>query len=97
MKTIYIDNDYRCHAANPDGAFREVETDAFDGKCDAYINGYRYIPAGESWTREDGEVFKGEMIAPAVDYAELDDVQRDYMLAEYEALINELYSEVTAE
>lgn len=97
MRTIYIDNDYRCHAANPDGTFREVETDAFDGKCDAYIEGYRYIPAGESWTREDGEVFAGEMIAPAVDYSELDDAQRDYMLAEYEALINELYSEVMSE
>lgn len=97
MKTIYIDQDYRCHAANPDGTLRGVETDAFDGKCDAYIEGYRYIPAGESWTREDGAVFAGEMIAPAVDYAELDDVQRDYMLAEYETLINELYSEVAAE
>lgn len=100
MKKIYIDSDYRCHISNPDGAFREVETDVFDGKCDAFIEGYRYIPTSESWTREDGEVFTGEMIAPAVDFANLDIAQREHerlVLAEYEALINELYSEVSAE
>lgn len=100
MKKIYIDSDYRCHSSNPDGTFREVETDAFDGKCDSFIEGYRFVPAGESWTREDGEVFEGEMIAPAVDYTELDSAQIEHerlLLAEYETLINELYSEVTAE
>lgn len=100
MKKIYIDSDYRCHISNPKGSFREVETDCFSGKCDAFIEGYRYVPAGESWTRDDGEVFAGEMIAPAVDFANLDIVQREHerlALAEYETLINELYSEVTAE
>ena len=24
---IYIDSEYRCHTTNPDGTFREVETD----------------------------------------------------------------------
>lgn len=71
MKKIYIDSDFLCHTSNPDGTFREVETDKFDGKCDAYIEGYRYIPAGETWTRIDGEEFAGEMVAPAVDYAPL--------------------------
>lgn len=100
MKKIYIDSDYRCHISKPKGSVREVETDYFSGKCDTFIEGYRYVPAGESWTRDDGEVFTGEMIAPAVDFADLDIAQREHerlVLAEYEALINELYSEVSAE
>lgn len=78
MKSVYIDNDYRCHVSNPDGTFRVVETDAFDGKCNAYIEGCRYVPAGESWTRDDGETFTGEMIAPAVDYALIGIAQEQY-------------------
>lgn len=78
---IYIDSECRCHINNPDGTFREVETNAFDGKCDAFIEGYRYIPSGESWTRSDGVVFTGEMIAPWKDYALLDAAQRLHELA----------------
>ena len=44
---IYIDAAYRCHAAD-DGRLRAVECGFFDGKCDAFIEGYRYIPEGES-------------------------------------------------
>ena len=76
--TIYVDKDYRCHTSNPDGIYTPVETDFFDGKCDAYIEGYRFVPAGKSWTREDGAVFSGEMIAPWKDWNELDTAQRDY-------------------
>lgn len=75
--TIYIDNEYKCHVAD-DGTMRPVETDFFHGKCDAFIEGYRLVPEGESWTREDGEVFPGEMVAPWKDFAELDAVQREY-------------------
>lgn len=74
---IYIDNDYKCHTSN-DGTMREVETDFFDGKCDTLIEGYRFVPAGENWTRSDGVVFHGEMIAPWKDYVELDAAQREY-------------------
>ena len=97
MRTIYIDSDFKCHLAD-DGTMTAVETDFFDGKCDAFIEGYRFVPSGESWTREDGVVFNGEMISPWKDYNELDAAQREYekeLLAEYESLINELYSEVT--
>lgn len=97
---IYIDSDYRCHTSNPDGEYREFDVPFFDDKCNEMIEGYRYVPAGETWTRGDGESFAGEMIAPAVDYAELDAAQRVHerlLFAEYESLINELYSEVTAE
>ena len=60
MKTIYIDSDFKCHTVN-DGTMTAVETDAFDGMCDTYIEGCRFVPEYESWTRDDGEVFYGEM------------------------------------
>lgn len=85
MKTIYIDSDFKCHVTN-DGAMTSVETDAFDGKCDTFIEGYRFVPSGAEWTRSDGVVFKGEMIAPWKPYSELDNAQREYeqqRLAEY--------------
>lgn len=75
---IYIDIDCKCHTTNPDNAFKEVETPFFDGKCDAFIEGYRFVPEGESWTREDGKVFTGEMISPWMSYEALDAVQRIY-------------------
>lgn len=85
MRTIYIDSNFKCHISS-DGTMIAVETDVFDGKCDTFIEGYRYIPAGETWIREDGAVFHGEMIAPWKPYAELDKAQREYekrLLEEY--------------
>lgn len=77
MRTIYIDSDYKCHITN-DGTMTAVETNFFDGKCDAFIEGYRFVPDGETWTRSDGEVFHGEMVSPWKPYAELDAAQREY-------------------
>ena len=77
MKTIYIDSEFRCHVTN-DGTMTEIQTDAFDGMCKAYIEGYRFVPAGETWTRSDGAVFHGEMVAPWKEYTELDAAQREY-------------------
>lgn len=77
MKIIYIDNDFKCHVVD-DGTMIAVESDAFDGKCNTYIEGYRFVPSGKSWTREDGEIFQGEMVTPWKDYKELDDAQRIY-------------------
>lgn len=76
---IYIDNDYKCHTSPGEG-LTAVETDAFDGKCRQFIEGYRFVPSGQIWTREDGQVFRGEMIAPWRDYA---------VLAEFQALYEE--------
>lgn len=90
---IYIDNEFKCHTANPDGIYTASETDYFNGKCDTYIEGYRYIPAGESWTRPDGVIFTGEMIVPWKDWRELDDAQREYerhLIAEYEQALSEI-------
>lgn len=70
-----------------------VETDVFDGKCDAYIEGYRFVPESEVWIRKDGEVFEGGMVAPWVDWATLDAAQREYerqQLARYESALSEI-------
>lgn len=75
--TIFIDNDFKCHASN-DGTMQEAQTDFFDGKCQTFIEGYRFVPDGESWTREDGTVFTGEMVAPWKHYDELDRAQKEY-------------------
>lgn len=74
---IYIDADFKCYAA-PKGGLATVETAFFDGKCAAYIEGYRYVPAGQTWTREDGTVFTGEMVSPWKPWEELDAAQRAY-------------------
>lgn len=89
---IYIDSDFKCHTVN-DGTMTSVETDFFNGKCDTFIEGYRFVPSGESWTRSDGRVFKGEMITAFKPYSELDAAQREYerqLLAEYEAALSEI-------
>ena len=77
--TIYIDSDYKCHSSPGEG-LTAVETDAFDGKRRQYIEGYRFVPAGQSWTREDGQVFTGEMVAPWRPYE---------ILAEFQAIHEE--------
>lgn len=83
---IYIDNEFKCHLTN-DGTMVEVETNFFDNKCDAFVEGYRYVPAGEIWVREDGVEFKGEMIAPWRNYSILAELQEQYdeILAEAQA------------
>lgn len=85
MKTIYIDSEFKCHVS-PSSGYTSVETDAFDGKCDAYIEGYRFIPAGQTWTRADGVVFTGEMIAPWKPWDELDAAQREYEREQYQTV-----------
>lgn len=74
MMVVYVDTtNFKCQTSN-DGTMIAVETNFFDGKCREFIEGYRYIPTGESWTRSDGVVFAGEMIAPWKSYDELDAV-----------------------
>ena len=74
---IYLDANYKCHTSN-DGTMREVETSFFNSKCKTFIEGYRYVPAGEMWTRADGTEFPGEMISPWREYALLEEFQRQY-------------------
>ena len=92
MRTIYIDSEFKCHVTN-DGTMTAVETIIFDGKCDAFIEGYRFVPRGASWARSDGTVFYGEMISPWKNYSELDAAQRNYeiqLIAEFESAMTEI-------
>ncbi len=86
---IYIDSDYKCHTVAGDG-LTAVETAAFDGKCAAYIEGYRFVPDGSTWAREDGTVFAGEMVSPWKPWDELDAVQREYEREQYNSLLAQL-------
>lgn len=83
--TIYIDTDYKCHTTTADG-LTAVETNYFDGKCTAYIDGYRFVPNGSTWVRSDGAIFRGEMIAPWEPWDELDAAQREYEQEQLESL-----------
>ena len=64
MRTIYIDSNFKCHVAD-DGKMVAVETEYFDGKCDAFIEGYCY-------DIENGAIY------PWVDYNELERIQEEY-------------------
>lgn len=90
--TIYIDSEYKCHLENADGR-RAFETDLFDGMSKSYIEGFIYIPDGETWVRSDGEEFVGEAVFPykpldrlAVDVAisYLDDEQAESVTVLFE-------------
>lgn len=87
MRTIYVDAASRCHVTD-DGTMTAIETDFFDGKCDAFVQGHCY------------EVSENVVcIYPYADFAALDSAQRAYeqqKIADYEALIDSLYEEVTA-
>ena len=90
--TIYIDSNYKCHVSATDGC-RAVETSLFDGKCPEWIECYRFVPDGETWTRGDGEVFNGEMITPWKDLGEAYMAQTVYLErqnAQYEAALSEI-------
>ena len=86
--TIYIDDDYKCYVSAADGR-RAIETNAFDGKCPEWIESCRFVPAGETWTREDGEEFT-DMTAPWKDLGEAYAAQEAYVSTQnrqYEAAL----------
>lgn len=86
--TIYIDNDYKCYVSDAEGR-RAVETDSFDGKCAEWIESFRFVPAGETWTRDDGEVFTN-MVSPWKDLGNAYAAQTAYVAAQnaqYEAAL----------
>ena len=90
--TIYIDSDYKCYVSSAEGR-RAIETSFFDGKCEEWIESYRFVPEGDTWTREDGEVFKGEMVSPWKDLSDAYAAQTAYVTAQnaqYEAALSEI-------
>lgn len=80
---IYIDVDYKCYTESAEDR-TAVEADFFDDKCKTFIEGYRFVPAGAEWTRSDGAVFCGEMVAPWKDYSSLEAAQQEYEKAQAE-------------
>lgn len=79
---VYIDSEFKCHVSPGEG-LTEVEVSFFDNKCNEFVEGYRYIPSGSVWTREDGVEFAGEMVSPWKDYNELAMAQLTYMTVQY--------------
>lgn len=79
---VYIDSEFKCHVSPGEG-LTEVEESFFDNKCNEFVEGYRYIPSGSVWIREDGVEFAGEMISPWKDYNELAMAQLTYMTVQY--------------
>lgn len=66
MRTIYIDSEFKCHVTD-EGTMTAVETDFFDGKCEAVVEGYCLEPSET-----------GQKIYPWKPYDELDAAQRAY-------------------
>lgn len=92
--TIYIDSDFKCYTSNTDGR-RAIETDAFNGKCEEWIESYRYVPAGETWVRGDGVMFSGEMVSPWKDLTDAYAAQAAYLadqIAQYETALSAIES-----
>lgn len=90
--TIYIDSDYKCYVSVADGR-RAIETDDFNGKCSEWIESFRFVPSGETWVREDGVMFSGEMVSPWKDLSEAYAAQTAYVAAQntqYEAALSEI-------
>ena len=90
--TIYIDSDYKCYVSASDGR-RAIETGFFDGKCAEWIESFRFVPAGETWVKENGEMFRGEMVSPWKDLSDAYAAQTAYVTAQntqYEAALAEI-------
>ena len=77
MTTIYLDSNFCCHTEN-DGTMMVAETNAVDGKCKTFIEGYRFIPQDYEWQAQDETVYHGQMITPFVDYNTLLKAQEQY-------------------
>lgn len=89
---VYVDSEYKCHVNN-DGTMESFDVDFFNDKCDMFIEGYRYIPVGCTWVRNDGVGFEGVAIIPWKNYNDLDNLQRTYereLIRQYEADLAEL-------
>lgn len=70
---IYVDinNDFKCYISSA-GAMREIDLEFFDGKCKAFIEGFRCIPSTDADGNEIYTVFAWR------DYALLEEFQRQY-------------------
>lgn len=74
---IYIDETYKCYTEQKEG-LTPIESSFFDNKCKEFIEIYRYVPEGATWTREDGQKFTGEMVTPYTDPTSAFAIQQTY-------------------
>lgn len=99
---IFIDKEFKCHLEHTEG-LQEADVPAFDGKCKPFIEGMRFVPAGEHYTL-DGNNTWGEAVFPWKPMDELEKAQaqweheqlavimaeRDSLLDDMQALIDEI-------
>ena len=76
---IYLDSNFNCHTTNEDSAYREIETNSFDGKCRTFIEGYCYDDSNGCVA-----------VYPWKPYSELDDAQTPYERQQLEDMAVEL-------
>lgn len=86
---VYIDSEFKCHVSPGEG-LTEVEVSFFDNKCNEFVEGYRFVPSGSTWIREDGVEFAGEMISPWKPYDKLYLTQLKYEVEQYQAALTEI-------
>ena len=84
MRTIYIDENYICHAEAAENR-RAVETDRMDGIAPPALPYYYFVPEGEIKLAEDGQAIYGEFVQ-RFDSKSADAVTRGYEQAAAEAL-----------
>ena len=95
---IYIDENCKCHISNPDGIYTAIPAPPeFEGKCAAYIEGFRVKPEGYTYVREDGKEFgpDGYSVSPWRDLTLLEEFQaqceaQQQAINEYEAALTEI-------
>ena len=93
---VYIDTQYHCHTDNPNRLYREVDTRYFDGNCKTFVEGFCFVPFGESIELPDGNIIRGETRFAWKPYDELDAAQREYerqLLKESQTELFELKSQ----
>ena len=86
---IFIDKDCKCHVSNLDGIYTQIEAPSeFNGKCAAYIEGFRVRPEGYTYTSENGKTFgpNGKEVSPWRDLALLNEFQAQYESQQVELL-----------
>jgi hypothetical protein len=81
---VYLDENYIAHAEYTEG-YIEAESSFFDMKAPELFPCYRFIPAGYTWQREDGEIFEGEAISlvnPTADMVSVQQAHEQSILAQ---------------
>ena len=84
---FYLDENYKCHK-NDVGNCRVFESRYFDGKADAVIEGYMFVPGGEEAILN-GETVIGRLFTHWKPWHELDAAQRAYEREQLEAVKRE--------